>query len=287
MWKKLEVSSKEIIESYTKGRFRICDYNFNNLLLWSLGDNIEYEIEDEILFLRGNYLKRETYFFPIAKDNSLEKTIQGIEKILELNQSVELVPEEWATKLEKKYLLDESRDSFDYTYLVKDLAYLQGRKYTKKRNKINQFIKNNDYIYSEINLENINQVKEFQKKWYEKKKVNEEPELEKENSGIQLILENYFKLGLLGGVIFVKNEIVAYTIGEEVSEKDVVILIEKADDTYSGSYQAINSLFLQKSCEKFQIVNREDDAGVDGLREAKLSYFPFELLKKYTLSCSK
>ena len=45
MWQKLTIESKSSIEEYTKNRFEICDLSFSNLLLWSIGENTEYEIE--------------------------------------------------------------------------------------------------------------------------------------------------------------------------------------------------------------------------------------------------
>ena len=66
MWKSIDISSKEIITKYTKGLFEICDYNFVNLLTWSEGDNIQYKIENDILYMKGNYLGESSYFFPIS-----------------------------------------------------------------------------------------------------------------------------------------------------------------------------------------------------------------------------
>ena len=59
------------------------------------------------------------------------------------------------------------------------------------------------------------------------------------------------------------------------------IRFEKALEDYAGSYQALNQLFLQNQGSDYAWVNREEDMGNPGLREAKLSYHPVRLLKKY------
>lgn len=286
MWEKINISSREIIEKYTKGLFEICDYNFINLLTWSEGDDIQYKIENNVLYIKGNYLGKNNYFFPISLNSSEEDVKNAIKKILEEGNSIELIPEEWKNRLEDEYCFEEQRSTFDYIYLIEDIAFLKGRKYIKKRNKINQFIKNNVFKYEEINESNIKLVKEFQESWMREKEVYDEDELKKENIGIQKILENYFDLNLRGGVIFVNEKVIAYTIGEKIN-KQLFIYIEKADESYSGSYQAINAFFLQENIEEIITVNREDDAGLDGLRQAKESYFPDKLLKKYRIFSKK
>ena len=60
-----------------------------------------------------------------------------------------------------------------------------------------------------------------------------------------------------------------------------VIHFEKGDTQYKGIYQAINQMFLANSAGRFSLVNREQDLGDPGLRKAKLSYHPIELLQKY------
>jgi hypothetical protein len=45
-------------------------------------------------------------------------------------------------------------------------------------------------------------------------------------------------------------------------------------------------LFLQESGNDFQIVNREQDLGDEGLRKAKLSYLPVDFLKKFSVTIS-
>ena len=65
MWRKLTIESKSSIEEYTKNRFEICDLSFSNLLLWSIGENTEYEIENDVLTIRSTYMGELYYYMPI------------------------------------------------------------------------------------------------------------------------------------------------------------------------------------------------------------------------------
>lgn len=283
-WKNIEISDKNIIDLYTKEKFEICDYSFSNLFLWSLGDKLQFKIEDEILFIKGDYLNEETYFMPVSLSENVEKVREAIDTIVLLGKEIQLIPEEWKVKLEPYYELIERRDNFDYIYSKEDLETLKGRKYTKKRNKVNQFYKNYLPQYREITLENIEKVISFQEKWYQNKNAEENCDLFKEGLGLKQFFEHYKELELLGGYIEVNGEIIGYSIGEKLNRDILMIHIEKADENYSGSYQVINQLFLQNQRLEYKLINREDDSGIPGIRQAKESYFPERMFKKYTIT---
>ena len=52
-----------------------------------------------------------------------------------------------------------------------------------------------------------------------------------------------------------------------------------------GAFQYINYAFARSLPESVLFINREQDLGDEGLRQAKLTYRPCGFVKKYTLKC--
>ncbi len=97
-------------------------------------------------------------------------------------------------------------------------------------------------------------------------------------------LEHMEYLQLCGGIFYVDDEPVAYTLGEELARgKMFVIHFEKAvlRKEYKGVYQYVNQAFAALLPEKYELINREQDLGDPGLRQAKESYRPVGFVAKY------
>jgi hypothetical protein len=60
------------------------------------------------------------------------------------------------------------------------------------------------------------------------------------------------------------------------------IHFEKAIDEYKGIFQYINQSFAASLPESCLHINREQDLGDEGLRQAKLTYRPSGFVRKYT-----
>ena len=93
-------------------------------------------------------------------------------------------------------------------------------------------------------------------------------------------LEEYQQLGLKGGVLWAGGQVVAFTLGEELNQDMFVVHIEKALADIQGAYPMINQQFLIHEASQYSYVNREEDTGAEGLRKAKLSYYPAFLQEK-------
>lgn len=280
-WKKLTIESKEEIDFFLKNRFETSDMNFTNLYLWSFSENIQYAITDDVLYLKGYYEGNIYYFAPVPKSKIKEHLIKAITYIKKENNPIYFIPKSYAEILQLKYDLKEERNSFDYVYLQKNLSELKGRRFSSKKNKINQFTRNYNYSYEQISEKNIEEIRCFQREWIETREVDNI--VLSENIGIENILTNYKKLALRGGVLKVDGKVIAYSIGEKLTDNMGVIHIEKGDFTYSGCYQLINMLVSKLEFDDVLYINREDDFGSVGLRKAKISYQPIKFLKKYSL----
>ena len=103
--------------------------------------------------------------------------------------------------------------------------------------------------------------------------------MDEKKANIEL-LNNYEALGCHGCLIKVNGSFEAYSIGEMLNKDTAVIHIEKANTKIKGLYQFINQQFCEKQWANALYINREQDMGVEGLRKAKLSYNPVELIEK-------
>lgn len=285
-FKKATIADREEIEKYLNmSERRSLEYSFTSLYMWQEQYNMEFAIEDGFLFIRYGK-ERKSYLYPLG--NGDEKAALG--KICEEAFGFYSLSEEQKDKIEEffpgKYSFKEVRDMGDYVYKTEDLAYLKGKKLSAKRNHINRFISENpDWSYEEITSENIGEVIKMHKEWC--LLAEDEKGLDEESVAVEKALENYFELGFSGGLIRTKGEVVAFSIGDRLSESTFLVHIEKAFMRYSGAYQLINREFVLHNCMDCEFVNREDDAGNQGLRKAKLSYRPFEIVKKFVAKVEK
>jgi hypothetical protein len=124
----------------------------------------------------------------------------------------------------------------------------------------------------------------MQQYWCSLRSCDTEPGLCDEYAAILSMFDNFAELDLVGGAIRVDGEIQAFAIAEQLCPEMAVCHFEKALPGVQGLGQLINQWFALYGLASFTFVNREQDLGVPGLRQAKESYHPHHLIEKYTLS---
>ncbi len=283
---------KEASEIMKKAGFGSAESSFVPLYMWGEAYNTQICIDGGSVFVRAESGGERYFLFPCGGN-----TKAALAKIFEFCEEngeeplfyavTDKMREMMEAAFPDKFEFSETRDLFDYVYNARALETLEGSKLHKKRNHLNKFLKLYDgrFVYESISEGNINEVAEFQKKWAAVAAVGDRAEiLKKETVAISRALDAFFEMNLLGGVIRIDGEIRAYCLGSEIGGDTVDVTTEKGDYEYEGIYQAINKFFVERSCKNVGFVNREDDAGSEGLRKAKLSYYPALLLRKY---CAK
>jgi len=95
-------------------------------------------------------------------------------------------------------------------------------------------------------------------------------------------LERYESLALRGHIYFVDGKPAGYCLGESVAKgRMFAIHFEKGLDRYKGIYQFMNKAFANALPRFFTYLNREQDLGDEGLRQAKMTYRPAGFVKKH------
>jgi hypothetical protein len=172
----------------------------------------------------------------------------------------------------------EDRDNFDYLYLRTDLANLEGKKYHKKRNLVNAF--NNTYPVRRmeaLNRDLLRDAAEVLDNW--KREKGEDGDY----AAAREALELYGTLNLRGAVFYVDEKPAGWCLGESIAKgRSFAVHFEKALDEYKGIYQYMNQAFAASLPRFFTWINREQDLGDPGLRQAKETYRPCGYVKKYT-----
>lgn len=310
-FKKLTREDRDTLQSFTKvPHIWISDVNFSNLYMWRHSREISFAIcgenltnrenleeqKERILVIQTRYPNHNPFiFYPLSHPSSHEQSQDAIRRCIEslrrfynsqnLNLEIHsLLPhqlEALKTWFDGEFEIVERRDRFDYVYSVESLIALSGRKLHSKKNHLNRFyLQYPDVAYESLNSANIPELIEVNNAWFAHSKKDDEG-LRFENLGINDALKSFEFLGLKGGLLRIKGEIIAFSFGEVLDSQMALIHIEKANTAFSGAYQAINQALLKNEFSSLTYANREEDLGIEGLRKAKLSYQPEFLLEKY------
>ncbi|MCF0142791.1 MAG: GNAT family N-acetyltransferase [Parasporobacterium sp.] len=188
-------------------------------------------------------------------------------------------------------LVSPGRDYFDYLYRTEDLRELKGKRYASKRNHIHRFTENGEWSYEPLDRENFADCLATLKDWHDRKsQADDDPDLldeyDMESLEIHKALNNLDDLGFWGGVIRREGQVIAFSVCEELNPDTMVVHFEKARADIQGAFQIINRETAAHADPRYLYVNREDDLGIPGLRQAKESYHPFCLRRKYTAQIS-
>ncbi|WP_099465209.1 MULTISPECIES: DUF2156 domain-containing protein [Parabacteroides] len=289
-FKPITLDDREVITSFTfPSDYRNCDFSFANMCSWRFLYNSEFAIVEGYLLIRFwiEDKSRIAYMMPVGKGD-----LKSIINLLEEDSlkhghplcMLGITPDaktELERVLPKDFYYIPERDYYDYIYLRENLASLKGKKYQSKRNHINNFKKQYSYEYMPITPDIVPQCLELECKWYKANLTEkDDEELNDERRSLTYALHHYNELGLIGGAICVAGEIVAFSFGAPVNHNTFAVHVEKADVNYDGAYTLVNQEFASHLPEQYIYVNREEDLGIPGLRQAKLSYNPTILLEK-------
>lgn len=287
MFKLVSLEDKPIIDKYLKyNTSRSCEQSFANVYLWKREYPMEYGILEDCLVYRTMDAV-PSYCFPVGcgdKKNVIKALMEACED-RRLPFQMGGVTKEQFQQLEQwfpdTFQVEYNRGYADYIYETEKLQTLAGKKLHGKRNHVNRFLRTyDDWSYEPITEENLEECFQMALVWRNENGCEEDEEKNAEMCVTMNALRLYRELGLLGGVLRVNKQVVAFAIGEPVCSDTFVVHIEKALTDIEGVYPMINQQFAIHGAKGYQYINREDDLDEEGMRQAKLSYHPVFLEEK-------
>lgn len=291
----ITIDKKDLIQSYIQRKCsQNSEFTFTNLFIWRKSYDIKYVIIDDMLCIMPKHDggdRSATFPLGFIDANGKERDVKlVIETLLDdlrerdCEPMIRLYDDKTVNKLVHtfpgKFIITEDVNYFDYVYRVDELTTLSGKKFHSKKNHVNRFKNMYSWEYQSLHAENAEECIELFERWYQDK-TGDIPGLDEEKEAVFELFSHWNDLDVRGGCLRVDGKMVAFSVGEPLCCKTAVIHLEHADTSYQGAFAAMNQQFLEHEWSDFEFVNREEDMGIPGMRQAKLSYRPVSMVKKY------
>jgi len=290
-FKKITLRDQDVfIKFFEKEEIPSAYVSFVTVFAWNGGLNYDFCEKNGEIYLKffSKSKNKEFYFLPQSSENAIK---EAVDTILSENPSPSFINinENQKNIIEKlydgKFSFERNRDGDNYMYSSESLASLSGKKLHSKKNKLNKFRKTYAYEYTTLREENVQECIEVAKSWCERKCLSDSDKADV--SACEKVLSNLEALkNVRGGIIKNNGRIIAFSIGEKISDNMAIIHFEKADTDFDGAYAAINNEFILHEWTDVKYINREEDMGLEGLRKAKLSYCPAYMIETYIANCN-
>ncbi len=291
-FKKLELSDKEIIDRITSQYPPYSDYNFASLWSYNTENDAKFSFIDNNLVIQfRDYITNDPFLSFLGNSNISEtiKKLLNYAKNQSLSQKLKLIPDAIINADESilnMFDVKEDRDNFDYIYDLEVIKLLEGPLYSNKRNKISKFVR--EYPEASItllDLSNQSSTDFILKVFAAWETSQEKTDTFHERKALCRLLEQNQIFNLRCICITIKSEIKAFSIAEILPNHFSVIHFSKADTSYTGIFEYLYKNVAQKLWEEgCHFLNREQDLGIENLRESKRSWNHIGFLKKYTIS---
>ncbi len=293
-FKKLDVFDREEVESITSRFPSYSDFNFISLCSWDITEELQLSRIGANLVVRFNdYLTGEP-FFSFIGDGDANLTARALLAHSEeagMTKQLKLLPQDMADRLSREeFLLTEDKNNFDYIISINRLKPHDGteQKLSSRRKLINKMKELQNFYVKPIDASFptfSKQILALSLTWEEQRGVNVEDAKHLYRALVRALAlndtnENVFSLGA-----FMDDKLIGYSINEVIGNGYAMGHFQQADLSSSvGVYAFLMqeaAVYLDKlGCE---YINLEQDLGLQGLRNWKMSYNPTGFLKKYVV----
>ncbi len=262
----------------------LSEYSFTNAYLFREPHKYEIAVCGSCTFLRGVTYDGFRYMMPVCPIETIP-----LEKILLMAEHTDFffpIQENWLEYFPEKYFeYGFTEGDSDYIYLTGRLASMAGRKLAKKRNLLKQY--NEGYETKDLPLtpELFDDAKAVLDVW--EKEIRESPNHGSDYEETLEALEKMTEFNLMGMISYADGKPSGFVLGEELNDETFVLHFAKGCREYKGIFQHLYNSFAKTLEGKYKYMNFEQDLGKDSLRQAKSTYYPDDMMKKYRVKLKK
>ncbi|MBN1780672.1 DUF2156 domain-containing protein [bacterium] len=290
-FKPLSIDDREIISGHFLAYpTELSDYTYTNMFIWRHYYRVQWSMLDQWLLILYNPMQWGHYFLqPIGPAGRPDLTIH----ILKWLRDEKDEPEPRVDRGDRAYIeelagnpelyIEPVRDQYDYVYSTEELIKLAGRKFHTKKNHLNRFTKTHAFEYETLTANDVSECIHVLKKWCNWRECEKNLIMRAEFEAVHEALIHFSELHITGGLIRIQNQVEAFAMGEMLNKSTAVIHVEKANNKIDGVFAAINQQFAEHAWAHTEFINREQDLGVEGLRQAKKSYNPHHMAEKFRI----
>ncbi len=266
------------------------DYNFGNIYIWDKHFRQLIARCGDRMLTKLRYEGQPAFVFPIgagplrpaiealrafADERGYPLVIRGITPAHQMHLDAEYPG---------RFRYAPERDNWDYLYLAEKLATYSGKSLHGKKNHCNRFEAENDWEFRPLSHDLIPGCLDMLDVWSEENSERLDKSVAYEHDAIIRAFAAYEWLGLEGGVLFANGRIVGFSLGEMCSADTFDVHFEKAQIDLNGAYpmvcRELTRMLLARH-PQLKYMNREDDMGLEPLRQSKQSYKPIGMVEKY------
>jgi len=263
----------------------VSELTFANLYLFRHVHQYALSLFNGSLTIFGTGYDGMPYFMPPLSGNRGETTCT----LLDLGNTLYGADEQFVAEYltGRNYEVISDRDNDDYLYLRSELAELPGKRFHKKKNRINYFTSRYKHSVETFSGKHLESALQFLDQYQEVHGDDRSPSQVTDTAATREGLLLADELGLSGVVILTEKGVSAFALGEQLNDFTAVCLFEKGDPYLEGVAQLVNREYSRFQPAGLTYINREQDLGEIGLRAAKSSYHPAAMARKFRVMAVK
>ncbi|MBI5400125.1 DUF2156 domain-containing protein [Candidatus Saganbacteria bacterium] len=262
-----------------------CEVSPANLLIWQDFDRPQITLINDNLCLFISPINEKPFFLEPLGNQQLLATI---ETALNHCGKISRVTETFVKQLpQNQFKICCLRAHFDYLYETKVLAELKGRRFDGKRNHIKRFrLRHQNYTYQPLQPEAETACLQLFEEWFAARQESRHfPRLARTAQRQALVKAfKYFKeINCRGGVLKIEDQVKGFIMGSPLNDRTISVHFQYGHPSVQGIFPTLLWEACNKTFADFNCLNLEQDLGIPGLRQSKLSYSP-ELVKKFEIT---